>query len=95
MQPPPWPALDPGIARVVQILWQRGVETTESCEGGPGHAFAQPTVRFCGEAHAGYHAVAVALAAGLCVDELRRCWSVTDGELLGPYWELTFGTQEA
>ena len=66
----------------------------ESCEGGPGHSFPQPTVRFCGQNDQGYRAVAIALAHGLRVDELRRCWSVINGELVGPQWEITFVRSE-
>ena len=82
--------IDAGIARHVRILWENGVETTESCEGGRGHSFPEPTIRFHGGTAEGYRAVAVALQHGLKVSELRRVWSVQDGELNGPQWELTF-----
>jgi hypothetical protein len=32
------PDLDPGIVRAVRVLVEAGIETFESCEGGPGHA---------------------------------------------------------
>lgn len=35
--------VDAGIRREVTILSQNGIETFESCEGGPGHAFPEPT----------------------------------------------------
>lgn len=66
------------------------METFESCEGGIGHAFPEPTVRFHGDHSEGYRAVAAAMQAGLPVAELRRVWPVLDGELTGPSWELTF-----
>ena len=88
--PPPVAQLDAGIRAAVVVLARAGVETTESCEGGVGHAFPVPTVRFAGEADAGLRAVAIAMAAGLPVDELRRVWYMHDGELTGPQWELTF-----
>jgi hypothetical protein len=84
------PPLDPGIARAVQTLNEAGIETYESCEGGPGHAYPVPTVRFHGERSEGFRAIAVAMATGLRVSELRRVWSVVDGEPNGPTWELTF-----
>ncbi len=84
--------LDPGIAHAVQVLAAEGVETFESCQGGPGHAFPEPTVRFQGEIAEGPRAFAVALKAGLPVLDLRRVWPVIDGELTGPWWELTFRT---
>ena len=41
-------SLDVGIARIVQTLQEAGVETFESCQGGEGHIFPRPTVRFRG-----------------------------------------------
>ena len=88
------PSLDPGIERAVLVLRGAGIETYESCEGGAGHAFAEPTVRFHGTHSEGYKAVAVAMENGLNVYELRRVWSIIDGELDGPFWELTFNKLE-
>lgn len=72
------------------LLRDAGVETFESCEGGEGHAFLEPTVRFHGHRSEGLRALAVVLQAGLPVSELRRVWPVLDGEVTGPCWELTF-----
>jgi hypothetical protein len=72
------------------VLRQGGIETFESCEGGNGHAYREPTVRFHGDRSEGYRALATALKAGLPVAELRRVWPVLDGEATGPWWELTF-----
>ena len=82
--------LDREISYAVKVLRDAGVETYESCEGGKGHAFLGPTVRFHGDKAAGLRAVSVALQHGLPVSELHRLWSVIDGELSGPTWELTF-----
>lgn len=82
--------LDPGIRYAVLILRAGGVETCESCEGGPGHAFPDPTVKFFGNAWAGYQAFAVAMTHGLPVLELRHMWDCEAGQLAGPYWELVF-----
>lgn len=84
------PPLDPGIERHVLILREGGVETFESCEGGPGHSYLEPTVRFHGEKYEGFRALAIALQNGLPVAELRRSWVLEDGELTGPLWEMTF-----
>lgn len=84
------PALDPGIARAVEALRAAGVETFESCEGGNGHAFPVPTVRFSGGYGAGWKALGTAIQSGLPVATLRRCWNVIDGEPTGPDWEMTF-----
>ena len=84
------PPLDPGIRAAVVALNEAGIATFESCEGGPGHAYAEPTVRFAGPYALGFRALAVAMENGLSVAELRRTWSLVDGEPTGPYWELTF-----
>jgi hypothetical protein len=82
--------LDPGIRRAVLILRRAGIETFESCEGGPGHAFKEPTIRFYGNAWAGYRAFAAAMEHGLPVAELHRVWTERDGALEGPQWQIVF-----
>ncbi len=82
--------LDPKIRPIVELLRERGVETFESCEGGEGHAFYEPTVRFGGQRDEGFRALALVMQHGLPVSDLRRYWSVIDGEPTGPEWELTF-----
>jgi hypothetical protein len=87
-------ALDPGIRGYVLALREGGVETFESCEGGDGHALAEPTIRFHGSAAAGYKAYAIACERGLPVAALRLSYPVDDNKLLtGPWWELTFSTR--
>jgi hypothetical protein len=87
--------LDRGIADAVRVLREADVETFESCEGGEGHAYPEPTVRFHGEAPEGLRALAVAMEAGLPVLELRRVWAIQDGEPNGPWWELVFAPTTA
>jgi hypothetical protein len=82
--------IDRGIAPYVEILRAAGVETFESCQGGEGHAFHEPTIRFHGDRAEGYRALGVALQSGLPVAELRRTWPINDGEPTGPFWEVTF-----
>jgi hypothetical protein len=82
--------LDSGICEIVRILMEAGVETFESCEGGPGHAFTHPTVRFHGHREEGFRAMAVAQSHGLNVTYLRRVWDVIEGEPTGPQWEMVF-----
>ncbi len=84
------PGLDPGIEWAVASLLHYGVETFESCQGGAGHSYPEPTVRFHGQPEEGFRAYAAAMERGLPVDALRRVWLVVDGELTGPYWEMTF-----
>jgi hypothetical protein len=82
--------LDEGIRSIVEVLVANGIETFESCQGGDGHAFYEPTVRFHGNHAEGFRALAIALQHGLKVCELRRYYSVEDGEPVGPHWEMTF-----
>ena len=89
------PPLDPGIAKAVVALSEAGVETFESCEGGIGHAYPEPTVRFHGDQAEGLRALSVAMRAALPVRELRRVWPVLDNEPTGPWWELTFSPTTA
>jgi len=78
---------------MVETLQAAGIGTFESCEGGPGHAYPEPTVRFHGERSEGFRALAAAQAAGHSVAELRRVWPINDGEPTGPWWELTFSVR--
>ncbi len=87
------PPLDLGIRKAVEVLFQAGIETFDSCQGGQGHTYPEPTVRFHGDRSEGYRAYAAVLQAGLPVGGLKRVWSVVDDELTGPWWELTFGTE--
>jgi hypothetical protein len=84
-------SLDPGVARYVDVLDAAGIETYESCEGGEGHSYAEPAVRFYGVRGEGFRALAVALQHGFPVRATRRIWTVDeDGHPHGPYWELAF-----
>jgi len=84
------PQLDAGIVDAVGVLRGAGVETFESCEGGEGHAYTEPTVRFHGERAEGFRALSVALQYRLPVVSLRRIWPINEGEPTGPWWELVF-----
>jgi hypothetical protein len=87
------PPLDEGIREIVKVLSNENVETFESCEGGPGHAYLEPTVRFHGGKSEGFRAFAIASQNDLPVTSLRRIYLVQDGELEGPWWEMTFATK--
>ena len=87
-------ALDPGIRRYVLIFRRAGLETIESCEGGAGHCFPEPTIRFGGNSGEGYKAASVAMTYGLPVLAVRRVWDFVDGEMTGPGWEIVFRTKD-
>jgi len=82
--------IDKGIARAVRVLQEGGIETIESCQGGDGHSFVEPTVRFCGGHGEGFRGLGIAQQHGLQVSELRRYWTILDMEPVGPLWEMTF-----
>lgn len=83
--------LDHGIARAVAILQTvKTVRTYESCEGGEGHSYDLPTVRFYGSPGAGWAAYAACDDYGLPVREVARVWDVDHGEPSGPYWQIVF-----
>jgi len=84
------PPLDRGIVSAVEALRRAGIDTFESCEGGKGHSYAEPTVRFHGGQEEGLRALSAAIKAGLPVIDLRKVWPVIDNEPTGPWWELTF-----
>ena len=50
--------IDAGIRKEVDVLSRNGIETFESCEGGDGHAFFEPTIRFHGDQSEGFKALA-------------------------------------
>jgi len=85
------PPLDAGINAAVLALRTHGVDTFESCEGGIGHAYPEPTVRFHGDTSEGFRALAAAMKERLPVAELRRVWPIQDEEPTGPWWEITLG----
>ena len=84
------PPLDAGIEKVVNILFDVGIETFESCEGGVGHAYCEPTVRFHGDRFEGLKAFTIAMKNNLNATDLRRIYQIIDGELTGPHWEMVF-----
>lgn len=84
------PPLDKGIEKAVRILYEAGIQTYESCEGGPGHTYPEPAIRFHGDKSEGFKALDVALKHGLPVSCLRRLWTMIDGEPVGPSWEIVF-----
>lgn len=82
--------LDPGIKPYVIALRSAGIETFESCQGGEGHAFSEPTIRFYGGTSEGFKAFAAAKERGLPAFKVRLSYTVVDGMLTGPWWEMVF-----
>lgn len=86
--------IDLGIVRAVVVLDAAGVETFESREGGAGHSYPEPTVRWHGTPADGWRALGVLMTYGLPVRRLSRTWTFdnhgVEKDPDGPYWEATF-----
>ena len=91
--------MDAGISDTVKLLNDAQVETFESCQGGAGHSYAEPTVRWHGTPADGWRGLAVLIGHGLPVRRLSRTWTFDNhaaGEgPSGPYWEATFYETDA
>jgi len=83
-------ALDDGIIGVVKVLREAGIDTFDSCQGGPSHASERPVVWFKGNESEGFRAEEIATAAGYQVFHISRFWYTRQGERFGPYWEIAF-----
>lgn len=86
--------LDAGIRRYVLALRSGGVETIQSCQGGEGHPCPEPMVSFAGGTGAAFKAYGVSRDFGLPVCRLQMYYSLNDGVLEGPTWELIFSRHE-
>jgi hypothetical protein len=96
--------IDSGILPAVEILNKHGFITFESCQGGKGHYFEMPTVRFIGQEFDLIRAYEICECYGLNVYEAKRVYAKEDvyqdnksekampfGIAWGsPYNELTF-----
>jgi hypothetical protein len=88
-------SLDSGIAEAVAILDWHGIETCQSCQGGLGHSYPEPTVDFIGDAGAGMRALGIATMYALPVVELRQKWRVEHGRPVEMVWQLVFDDRGA
>ena len=69
--------IDPLIRPAVKILNEHGFKTFESCQGGEGHAFLEPTIRFEGSEFDLIRAYEICELHGLPVMEVRRVYRKT------------------
>jgi hypothetical protein len=84
-------AVDGGIRDMVRLMCAGGFETCESCQGGKGHSYPEPTIVFSGNEGEGYRAVAWLLTHGITKLQLKRRWDLLDRNILtGPLWEVVF-----
>jgi hypothetical protein len=82
--------LDEGIRFAVRVLHARGIQTGQSCQGGPGHSYEDPTVDVSGGGRFdGWAALAALEEYGLRVSNVSLVWTVRDGLVDDTFWRLT------
>jgi hypothetical protein len=84
--------LDPGIRFAVRVLHAAGFDTCQSCQGGRGHSYDQPTVEMtAGSDDAqGFGAVAALQQYGLPIRDLSIIWPMRHGLPFEKNWRITF-----
>lgn len=85
--------LDPGIRFAVRVLHAHGhIDTCQSCEGGPGHAYDHPTVDLIATADdaLGFAALAALRSYGLPVMAVALHWNVRHSLPYEKLWRITF-----
>ena len=93
MMPSKWyDRLDAGIRFAVKVLHAKGFETCQSCQGGKGHAYDQPSVDLIaiGDDAWGFAAVAALQDYGLPVRDLSMLWNLRNGLPYEKLWRITF-----
>lgn len=91
MMPPDWyDLLDTGIRFPVKVLHAYGFETCQSCEGGDGHSYPEPTVDLVGSAETtpGFAALHYLNAYGLDVQAVAQVWDVAHGRIHEVVWRV-------
>jgi hypothetical protein len=85
-------SLDAGIRFAVRVLHATGIETCQSCQGGKGHAYDQPTVDMIatGDDASGFRALAALADYGLPVRDLAILWNIKNGLPYEKLWRVTF-----
>ena len=91
--------LDPGIRFPVRVLHAHGIETCQSCQGGPdpkrpdrGHAYEVPTIDMIaiGDDAMGFAALAYLQGCGLPVRTVGIVWAIKNGLPYEKLWRITF-----
>lgn len=85
-------ALDVGIRFAVRVLHAAGFETCQSCQGGEGHAYDDPTIEIVagGDDAVGFGALSALRGYGLPVSEIAIVWPVRNGLPYEKLWRITF-----
>ncbi len=87
--------IDKGILHHVKILKENGVDTFMSCQGGKGHTFSSPTIRFRCTKKEAFKALSVAVDNDLSPMALNEIRLLIGKKIaFGPFWELQFHHQK-
>lgn len=93
MMPEAWyQDLDAGIRLAVRVLHAAGIETCQSCQGGPGHPRDLPSVDMVanGEDAIGFRALAALADYGLKVADVAIVWNIRNFLPYEKLWRVTF-----
>jgi len=73
--------VDAGVRYPVRVLHAHGIETAQSCQGGAGHAYHEPTIDLPaqGSDALGFAALAALRDNGVDVLDVALVWSVVGG----------------
>ncbi len=80
--------LDPDIQPYVDVLREHGVDTIESCQGGPGHSSAGPYISFRGPVGEGLRVAGIALSLGWPITRILKEWAFFADDITPPVWVL-------
>ncbi|MDE0033679.1 MAG: hypothetical protein OXU75_11150 [Deltaproteobacteria bacterium] len=80
--------LDPNILPYVEVLRAHGVETIESCQGGPGHSRAGPYISFRGPPGEGLRVAGIAQNLGWPITRIVKEWAFFGDDITTPVWVL-------
>jgi hypothetical protein len=83
-------ALDSGISYPVRLLRDHGLDTCQSCEGGDGHAYHEPTIElYAGSDDSeGFRALAVLQTHGIDVARIAIVWECKNGLPYQRVWSI-------
>ena len=92
-----WPdasyeGLDRGIRFAVRVLHAAGFDTCQSCQGGKGHSYDEPTVEMVatGDDSRGFGALDALRSYGLPVSAVALVWPCQNGAPYEKNWRITF-----
>lgn len=86
--------IDLGVRFAVKVLHAAGIETCQSCQGGAGHSYPEPSIDLParGDDADGFGALAALQAYGLPVFAVHLVWSVRNGVPYEKLWRIVFSS---